>query len=533
MNEATRKQLVEQAKFGEKPTVTADNAMIICSHPLAARIGKNILSEGGNAADAVLGASVTQTVVEPHMTELTGVLSMLYYDADEDDVTYMNGNMNAPLEPLPNFSEEDLETGRGAGVPGFWAGFEAALDRVGSVDRERLISPAIEFAEDGFEMYPFLYAELFEMAHKVGHTDAGRRVYMPEGHLPAPGELFKNPEKASVLRRLLEDGNDYFYEGEFAERYCETVQDAGGVLTREDFERYEVRWQEPAEGTYRGYDIVASPPPDTGGTHVIEALNMFEQLDLDEAGSPSEDPETMYYLARIHNEVLVEGARQRDPESHGMPLETILSKEYAKIRLELLEQERPKNSASLVYPGSCQVTAVDEDGNVATALHSCMAYPWTNGLFVDGVSVCASGAHFLRSMPTPGHRASTVLVSNMVFEDGTPVIVSGSPSAGLLSNVLQNTVNILEFGLDIEDSVTRPRFGGPPSDSVNQMGRGEITVESDLPQENIETLRDRGIDVTVVNPYSWQCGSFEGIHIDDGTLRATPDPRRNSSAEGY
>jgi len=178
----------------------------------------------------------------------------------------------------------------------------------------------------------------------------------------------------------------------------------------------------------------------------------------------------MYYLSRIHNEVLVEGSRQRDPESHRMPLETILSKEYAKIRLKLLEQERPRNSASVVYPGSCQVTAIDEKGNVATALHSCMAYPWTNGLFVDGVSVCASGAHFLRSMPEPGHRASTVLVSNMVFEDRDPVLVSGSPSAGLLANVLQNTVNVLDFGLSIEDSVPRPRFGGPPSDSVNQMG---------------------------------------------------------------
>lgn len=533
MDENTRKQLVDRTIFGEKPSATAENAMIICSHPIATRVGKSILREGGNACDAVLGASVTQTVVEPHMTELTGVLSMLYYDAEEDDVTYMNGNMNAPLEPLPDFSVEDLETGRGVGVPGFWAGFEAALDRLGTANRQRLISPAIEFARDGFEVHPFLYAELFEMAHKVGHTEAGRRVYMSDGHLPEPGEVFTNPEKAAVLERLLEDGNNYFYHGEFSEQYCEAVQEAGGVLSREDFERYEVRWQEPAEGTYRGYDVFASPPPDTGGTHVIEALNMFEQLDLSEVGPPSEDPETMYYLTRIHNEVLVEGSRQRDPESHGMPLEMILSKEYAKIRLKLLEQERPRNSASIVYPGSCQVTAIDEDGNVATALHSCMAYPWTNGLFVDGVSVCASGAHFLRSMPEPGHRASTVLVSNMIFEDGEPTLVSGSPSAGLLANVLQNTVNILDFGLSIEDSVVRPRFGGPPSDSVNQMGRGEITVESDLPEDNIDTLRDRGVDVTIVNPWSWQCGSFEGIHVEDGTLRATPDPRRNSSAEGY
>jgi len=137
------------------------------------------------------------------MTELTGMLSMLYYDAEEDEVTYMNGNMNAPLEPLPDFSMEDLETGRGAGVPGFWAGFEAALNQLGTVNRERLISPAIEFARDGFEVHPFLYAESFEMAHKIGHTESGRRVYMSDGHLPEPGEAFANPEKAAVLERLL------------------------------------------------------------------------------------------------------------------------------------------------------------------------------------------------------------------------------------------------------------------------------------------------------------------------------------------
>ena len=130
-----RRALIAEAHFGPKTPAASQAGMAICSHPLATREAVKILRDGGNACDAALAASVAQTVVEPHMTGITGVLSMLHYDAATGETTYVNGGANAPLAPLPGFSPADLATGRGPGVPGFWGGFEAALARHGSLPR--------------------------------------------------------------------------------------------------------------------------------------------------------------------------------------------------------------------------------------------------------------------------------------------------------------------------------------------------------------------------------------------------------------
>lgn len=527
-----RRSLIAQARFGRKKAVQGTKGMAVTSHPLASRAAINILKQGGNACDAALCASITQTVVEPHMTTITGVLSLLYYDAKTRKTTYMNGGMNTPKAPLPGFSVADLYTGRGVAVPGWWAGFEAALSKHGTKSKAELMAPAIEYARDGFEIHPFLWGEMFEMASKIGRTADGREIYMPEGSLLNPGEILRQPKAARTLERLVAEGNDYFYRGEFAKRFCDVVQKAGGVMTPEDFAAYQVRWQEPARGTYRGYEVLASPPPDNGGTHIIEALNMIELMDLQKQGPPTQSAETLYQMIRITNEVLIEGGKQGDPESHPVPLDVILSKEYARMRFKLLQMGSPlQQSPTAVPPGSNHVTVVDGAGNVATILHSCMSLPWTNGLFVDGISICAAGAHFLRIMPKPSHRASAYVAPNIIFKSGQPVLTSGSPSVGLLANILQNTVNILDFGLSIEESIHRPRYGGRSLTSLVPM----TMIEADVDERLRKEVLSRGALLEVVNPWNFHHGSFEGIVIDPATktMSACGDPRRAGQAEGY
>jgi gamma-glutamyltranspeptidase/glutathione hydrolase len=335
---------------------------------------------------------------------------------------------------------------------------------------------------------------------------------------------------ADTLERLAEEGNDYFYHGELAEKMCKIVQEAGGVMTRKDLEHYQVRWQEPARGSYRGFEIAASPPPDNGGTHIIEMLNMVELLDLEKLGPPTEAPEILLQMVRIANEVYEAGARQNDPETHPLPLETILSKEYAKIRFELLQMGNPNQPATPPPPvGSNHITVADEVGNVATILHSCMSMPWSNGLFVDGISICAAGAHFFRVMPKLGHRISAYVAPNIVLKNGKPILASGSPSVGLLQNVLQNTVNILDFGIPIDESVLRPRFGGRSLTTP-----GATMIEVDIDEKVRKAVAAKGIDFDVVNPWNWHHGAFEGIYVDPdtGMQRACGDPRRCSKAEG-
>jgi gamma-glutamyltranspeptidase/glutathione hydrolase len=506
--------------------------MVVTSHPLATRAATDVLRAGGNACDAALCASVTQTVVEPHMTTLTGVLSMLHFEAASGKATYVNGGMNAPLAELPGFSAADLSTGRGVAVPGFWAGFEAALERHGSRPKRELMAAAIAYARDGFEIYPFLYGMMFEQCAKLGRTPEGREMFFRDGALLGPGETLRQPRAAETLERLAADGSAHFYRGELGRRLCDTVRAAGGVLSMEDLAAYEVRWQEPARATYRGREVVASPPPDHGGTHILEALNMIELMDLPTQGPAFESPDTMSQMIRIHNEVFTAGARQNDPASHPLPLEVLLSKEYARMRFELLQMGQPRETAPSPPPGSNHVTVVDAAGNVATILHSCMSLPWSNGLFVEGISVCAAGAHFLRVMPKPGRRASVYVAPNLVLEKGRPVLVSGSPSVGLLANILQNTTNILDFGLSIEDSVARPRFGGSSSWSGGNPNAND--AEADLPEALRKDVAARGTALELVAPWNFYLGSFEGIRIDPatGVRTACGDPRRCSMAEG-
>jgi len=526
---AERQRLIELAHFGKKAPAEGAGGMAITSHPLATRAAIDILKRGGNACDAALAASITQTVVEPHMTTITGCLSQMYFDQATGETTYVNGNVNAPMAPLPGYGAHDLATGRGVAVPGWWGGFEAAHDRHGSLPRKDLMADAIAYARDGFEMHPFLWGEVFIQSDKIGKTAAGREIFFDGNAIPRPGATLYQKEAADTLERLAEEGNAYFYRGDFAKEVCEVVQGAGGVLTPEDFERWEPRWQEPAWGSYRDLRIAGSPPPDNGGTHIIEMLHMLEFLDLEGLGPPTESAESLLQMVRISHLVYTEGGRQNDPESHPLPLETILSKDYAKMRFDLLQMGHPVADASEPPPpaGSNHVTVVDAASNVSTILHSCMSYPWSNGLFAGGVSICAAGAHFFRVMPKPGHRISAYVAPNIIFRGNRPVMASGSPSVSLLQNVLQNSLNVLQFGVPVGDSVNRPRFGGP-----SLTVPGAVLIEADFPEKIREKVAARGVNFDVVNPWNWHHGSFEGIHIgEDGVRRACGDPRRCSMAE--
>jgi gamma-glutamyltranspeptidase/glutathione hydrolase len=179
--------------------------------------------------------------------------------------------------------------------------------------------------------------------------------------------------------------------------------------------------------------------------------------------------------------------------------------------------------------GSNHLTVVDPQGNVATVLHSCMSFPWSNGLFVDGISICAAGAHYGVGMPKPGERIHARICPTIIFRDKKPVLASGSPSVSLMQNILQNTVNILDFGLSPEESVHKPRFGG-----TSVSNPGATLIETDLKDTIVQKLKDTKIYLDIVNPWNWHHGSYEGVYIDPetGEKTACGDPRRAGQAEG-
>jgi gamma-glutamyltranspeptidase/glutathione hydrolase len=247
-----RQRLIAEANFGRKQKATGKKGMAITSHPLATRAAVDMLRAGGNACDAALCASMVQTVIEPHMVGITGILSTMNYQAATGTTGYVNGGANVPL---------GVRTGDGGrapwgpGVPGFWAGFEETLARFGTKSKRELVAPAILLARDGFETHPFLWGEIFMTAELIGKDAAGRAIYFPDKHIPRPGELLYQKEAADTLERLVAEGNEYYYRGEFAEEFCRVSQSAGRNITMKDMERYQARFQTPAWGTYRGFKI--------------------------------------------------------------------------------------------------------------------------------------------------------------------------------------------------------------------------------------------------------------------------------------
>ena len=524
--------LTATARFGPKETAAGRDGLVVSSHPVVSRVGTDVLRAGGNAADAVLTAAVAQTVVEPHMSTICGCLSLLYFDASTGETTYVNGAAQAGSVPLGGLSAADVGGGRAVALPGFWAALEAALDRHGTYRRDQVVAPAAHLAREGFPVYPFLWGMLFEQVATAGRYPEGRELFFPGGRLIDVGERLRQPRLADTLDRLGVEGSDFLYRGDWAQSFASTVQQAGGVLTADDMAAYEALWMEPARGTFRGYDVVGSPPPDNGGTHLIEILNLIEQIPLAEWGPPGESADTLYWLTRFCGEVYSDGAKQGDPRHYPVPLDVITSKSYAEQRFQLMRMSDPLPAPEQSYPGSNHLTVVDREGNVATALHSVMSMPWTNGLYVDGIQVWAGGAHFARRMPRPGGRATCYVAPNMFLKDGKPVLASGSPAIGLIQNILQNSLNLLEFGLPIGESVHKPRFGGP-SIATMLTGSPAYTMEADLTSEAaLDKLRDRGLAIDVCNPWNVHMGSFEGVHLaEPGQWQACGDPRRAGSAQ--
>ncbi len=523
------------ARTGRKQAVSGSKGMVVTSHPLATRAAINVLKDGGNACDAALAAAAMQLIVEPHMTALTGGLSMLYREHASGKAGYINGNVNAPLAPLPGYSGADLTTGRGVPVPGWWPAFEAAREKWGTRSRAQLLNPAIEVAREGFEINSWLYRSIAACAGMIGIHEQGREMFYPDGYLVNPGDLLKQERAGRTLERLRDEGMDYYLR-DFADAFSRECQSGGGVITPEDFQAYRPMVQRPVEGTYRGARIIGSPAPDDGGQQLIEAFNLLELIDLKRLGPPTESFETLSHLIRVHNEVYYAPPRQGDLDSAPKPIEILLSKEYARMRFELMSMYEPRSTAPTPTPGTIHISVVDGQRNVASVTHSHMASPWVNGLFAEGFQLSGGGSFFQRILPQPGSRATVYLAPNIVLRGNDPVIVSGSPSVSLVACVLQNLVNLLDFGMTVEQSVHAPRFGTRPHSPERGWEPGttlECGFSPAIQKEFVAWARKRRLWHRLTQPWNTLTGNFEGIALDpaSGRMSSCADPRRVGAAE--
>jgi gamma-glutamyltranspeptidase/glutathione hydrolase len=321
---------------------------------------------------------------------------------------------------------------------------------------------------------------------------------------------------------LQSEGPAWFYTGPFARKFVEAVQRHGGHLSLDDLANYRAGWKGewvadvfdepiPPRGRYRQYEIVA---PSNG--MIVFALNLVEAGDLRRRGRPAESADTLYYLMRIVQEAWHQGEFYNlETRDH------LLSKEFATGIWPLIEKGPPRPYGG-IRTGTCAITIVDREGNVTFGDHSSTSTPYGTGIFVDGV---VANRVVYNRLSNPARSLGT---SFLVLENGVPRLTVASPSRSYFSNILQNAVNMLEFGMEPAESVSQPLFGAPgeyPSEEI----------EGSVPEAILEAIRRRGLAPVVVAPGYLHLGSCHAVSIDPSarTLKGVADPRRRGMAKGW
>lgn len=541
---------------GPKPAVAARTAMASANHPLVTRAMVEVMRTGGNALDAGLVAVAMQPVLEPQMVTLAGGMSILYFEAKTGKYHYLDAELdhsskNAPVagswtEYTSIASSIGETSGVRIGVPGTVAGMKAAADRFGTLKWADYFQPAIKVAEQGFPMYSFLYGEMAEAAQgRLSAYPSGREEFLPDGYVPPVGTSVKRPRLAATMRKLAAQGPAYFYTGKWAHNFVDATQRTGGSLTLKDMADYKIRWEEPTRSTYRGYEIVSAPPPSTAGTLISMILNILEPTDLKALPHYSQSAES---FARIRQAfAFAESATDtfvKDPLAFDVPLQTLLSKEYAAFLTAQINASSPNRgvSAGAPQPGAemaakfdghdrhstdtDHLVAVDKDGNMVSITHTVYGSTFATGLVVDGVGV-NSGNGFPGTGNGPGRRVLSPFPPTIVAKNGKPQLVLGSP--GLSSRAVALTlINYLGYGMPLEQAVDAPRFQG------SQPGLPTV-IESRVTEQVRADLKGRyGVNVRPTAPYNWHLGSIHAIERrPDGTLLGVADPRRSGLAAGY
>ena len=514
---------------GPKKEAIGDKFMVSTQLASSTMAAVEVLEKGGNAVDAALTALFVQQVHDYHMVFLFGSMSAIYYDAASGKYYSINAVSGIP------------EKAPGVAIGGTVRGAAMLAERFGSRPWASYLEPAIAAAEEGTTVTSFMYGlnfSLFEfgfLGDLRDHKEA-RDFYMPDGHLVGVGNRWKMPALAETLRGIASSGPDYMYTGKWGHKFVEAAKEKGHKITLDDMENYQPIWDDPVRFTYRGHEILGSPPPDTGGLVVGYNLNILENFDLKGLGHYSESSECLEILARVFGRVSGETSGAiRDPWTYNIPSKIWLSKEYGKMGAEFVREttlkedlvpdngnKDSKKVSGTVRPfkgelGSDHIVVADSQGNWISMLHT--IHGGAPGIFIDGVR--ATGSSF-------GSRGRLVLpiCAIMISKDGKPWLAMGTPG-NPPQPVTEVLINILDFGKDPKDAAEAPRFWAFRE-------RDSIDIESRISDEVRKGLAAKGIKINELGDFNFHTGSMQIVWKDSktGKIHGVTDPRRLGYASG-
>ncbi|NLS05512.1 gamma-glutamyltransferase [Rhizobium sp. P32RR-XVIII] len=469
--------------------VEAEHGMVVTAQHLATDVGVEVLKAGGNAVDAAVAVGYALAVVYPTAGNIGGG-GFMTIRLKDGKTTFLDFRERAPLgatktmyldakgDVVPRAS---LDGYLAVGVPGSVMGFETALERYGTKPRADLMAPAIRFAREGFTLEQGDADTFASSAKRLAKDEATAKIFLkPDGKPYSAGEKLVQPELAAVLANISEKGADAFYKAAPAEAIVKASQAKGGILAKEDFDHYSVRELKPIECNYRGYDIVSSPPPSSGGVIICEILNVLEGYPLSYLGYGS--AETVHAMVEAMRYAYVDrNAALGDPDFVDNPVSKLLDKAYAKEIREKIDRYEAGKSADLKPLGAKEsvetthYSIIDNDGNAVAVTYT------LNGSFGAGVVAPGTGILLNNEMDdftskpgvpnlyglvqgeanaiVPKKTPLSSMSPTIISKDGKPFMVIGSPGGSrIITITLEAILNVIDFGMDISQAVNAPRI---------------------------------------------------------------------------
>ncbi len=478
------------AVFAASPQpAKGEHGMVVTAQHLASEAGVEVLKKGGNAVDAAVAVGYALAVLYPNAGNIGGGGFMTIRFKDSKS-TFLDFRERAPLAATKTmYLDKDGKPVKGAsldgylavGVPGSVAGFEMAREKYGTLPRQDLMAPAIAYAKDGFVLDQGDAASFASNAARLAKDPAAAAIFLkPDGKPYGAGERLLQPDLAASLAAISEKGADAFYKGAIADAIVKTSGAKGGILAKADFEQYAVRELKPVSCTYRGYEIISSPPPSSGGVIICEILNVLEGYPLSYLGADS--AETVHVMVEAMRHAYVDrNSALGDPDFVDNPVSKLLDKGYAKDIRDKIDPFRAGVSQDLMPKGfgesneTTHYSIIDNDGN-AVAVTYTLNGSFGAGVVADGTGILLNNemddftqkpgvpnlyglvqgaANAIQPRKTPLSSMSPTVVA----KDGKPFMVIGSPGGSrIITITLEAIVNVIDHGMNIQEAIDAPRI---------------------------------------------------------------------------
>ena len=538
-------------RFATRSEVVAKHGMVATSQPLATQAGLDVLKAGGNAVDAAICANAVLGLVEPTGNGIGGDLFAIVWDAETETLYGYNGSGRSPAGlTLEHFKEQGIDKIPSVGplpvsVPGCIDGWFALHERFGKTPMAELLEPTIRYAEEGAPISE-LIAHYWERSVRVLSGFPGFvEQFTIDGRAPRKGELWSSPGLARTLRAIAEGGRDAFYGGDIARTMAEYVQAQGGFLSEDDLARHEGEWVEPVSTTYRGVELWELPP-NGQGIAALQILNILEGYDIADMGFGSAD--YIHYFVEAKKLAFEDRARfYADPAMADVPVDALISKEYAAKRRELIHAERAARRVTAGNPAlesgdTVYLCTADEAGNMVSLIQSNYR-GMGSGMTPPGLGFILQDRGELFDLEpgrpntyAPGKRPFHTIIPAFATRDGEPWLAFGVMGGATQPQAhAQIIVNLVDFGMNLQEAGDAPRIlhsGSSKPTGEEMTDGGEVSLEDGIDYEVIrELVQRRHRLVWKVGPY----GGYQAIlrDPDSGVYFGASESRKDGQAAGW